>query len=141
MSTLAHTLTDPFTGTWRFNSKLSKLSMPSPRSWVQEIVSTLGEIEVREDLVTANGSRSLVHLKAKLDGKDHPVEGSSAADTMAYTRTSSNSISGTGKKSGVLSLKETLTASPQDGTLTVNFLIYAGAEVVGKGTAVFEKDP
>jgi hypothetical protein len=37
--------TDPFTGAWRFNPQLSKLSTQSPRYWIQEILSNFDEVE------------------------------------------------------------------------------------------------
>src|SRR4029077_7762247 len=70
---------DPFTGAWRFNPQLSKLSTQSPRYWIQEILSNFDEVHVREKIVTADGSETVVSVRAKFDGEAHPVEGSPAA--------------------------------------------------------------
>jgi hypothetical protein len=132
---------DPFTGAWRFNPQVSKLSTQSPRSWVQQILANPDEVHVRENIVSSDGSETVVSLRAKFDGKDHPVEGSPAADTIAYTRVDGNTISGTGKKNGIVSLTETVTAAPENGTLTLSYSIHAGPKVVANGIAVLEKDP
>jgi hypothetical protein len=131
---------DPFTGIWRFDPRLSKLTTPSPRSWVQEILSNADEVEVRERIVRSDGSETVVSLRAKFDGKDHQVEGSPAADTIAYTRIDRNTISGTGKKNGIVSLTEIVTAAPENGALTLTYSIHAGPKVIASGIAVFEKD-
>jgi hypothetical protein len=131
---------DPFTGTWRFNPQLSKLSIQSPSSWVQEILTNLDEVQVRENIVRVDGSETVVSLRAKFDGEDYPVEGSPAADTMAYTRFDRNTIFGTGKKNGVVSLTEIVTAAPEKNTLTLRYSIHAGLKVVANGIVVFEKD-
>jgi hypothetical protein len=131
---------DPFTGTWRFNPQLSKLSTQSPRSWVQEILTTPDGVHVRENIVRADGSETVVSVRARFDGTDYPVEGSTAADTISYTRINQNTISGTGKKNGVVSLTETVTAAPENSTLTLCYSIHAGPKVVANGIAVFENN-
>jgi hypothetical protein len=131
---------DPFTGSWRFNPQLSKLSTQSPRSWIQEILVNADEVRVRETMVNADGSETVVSLRAKFDGKDHPVQGSPAADTIACTRVDRNTIRGTGKKNGIVSLTETVMVAPQNRNLTLIYSLHAGRTVVASGIAVFEKD-
>ena len=130
---------DPFTGTWRFNAQLSKLSTPAPRSWVQEIIVSPDEVEVHENIVRPDGSQTVVTVLARFDGRECPVSGSNAADTIAYTRVDRNSIIGTGRKNGVITLTETVTASPASQTLTLRYSILDGAQEVANGVAVFEK--
>jgi hypothetical protein len=130
---------DPFSGAWRFNAQLSKLSTQSPISWIQEIVANFDEVRVRENIVRTDGSKTVVSVRAKFDGKDHPIEGSPAADTIAYTRVDQNTISGLGKKNGIISLTETVTVAPENGILTLKYSLYAGSKVVANGIAVFEK--
>jgi hypothetical protein len=131
---------DPFTGTWRFNAQLSKLSTPSPRSWVQEIIASPDEVEVHENIVRPDGSQTVVTVLARFDGREYPASGSHAADTIAYTRVDRNSILGTGRKNGVITLTETVTVSPASQNLTLRYSILGGAEEVANGVAVFEKD-
>jgi hypothetical protein len=130
---------DPFTGTWKFNAELSKLSMESPRSWFQRIVATSNEVDVRETIVRSDGSETLVSLRAKFDGREYPVHGSLAADTIAYARIDRNSISATGRKNGVISLTETVTVDSESDTLTLTYSLHRGREQVSSGIAVFER--
>jgi len=95
---------------------------------------------VQETIVRPDGSQTVVEVMASLDGNDYPVTGSPAADTIAYRRADSNSISGTGKKEGVVSLMETVTVSPENNTLTLSYSVHSDAHVVASGIAVFEKD-
>jgi len=131
---------DPFTGTWRFNPQRSTLSTPSPQSWVQQIIATRDEVHVHETIIRLDGSQTIVEVMASFGGGEYPVIGSPAADTIAYRRVSGNSISGTGRKNGVITLMETVTVAPESNTLTLSYSIHSGAHVAASGIAVFEKD-
>jgi hypothetical protein len=131
---------DPFTGTWRFNPQRSTLSTPPTQSWVQQIIATPDELHVHETIIRLDGSQTVVEVMASFDGSDYPVTGSPTADTIVYRRVSSNSISGTGKKDGAVTLMETITVAPETNTLTLSYSIHTGAHVVANGIAVFEKD-
>ncbi len=94
---------------------------------------------MEETIVRSDGSQTVVEVMANFDGADYPVTGSPAADTIAYRRASSNSISGTGKKNGVITLMETVTVAPENNTLTLSYSIRSGAHVAASGIAVFER--
>jgi hypothetical protein len=128
---------DPFTGLWIFSTERSNLSTPAPRGWMQQINATSAEVKVREEIIRSDGSQTVVTVQARFDGKDYPVSGSPAADTIAYTRVDANHIAGTGKKNGSVPLKETVTADPEDGTLTLTYSLYGGAREIASGVAVF----
>ena len=129
---------DPFTGTWTFNPQRSKLSTPLPQRWVQIIFARPDEIVVREHIIRSDGTRTEVRVSAKFDGTDYPISGLPIAEFMAYTRVNSHTISGTGRKNGVVALSETVTVAPDGKTLT---LIYSvpGTSQIARGIAVFEK--
>jgi len=131
---------EPFTGTWKFSALRSKLSTPLPQTWVQKIVATRDEIVVHENIVRSNGAKSLVRIWARFDGSDYPVSGLPIADCMAYKRINSHSISGTGKKNGIVSLTETVTVTPDGRSLTLVYSVQTGASQVSRGIAVFEKE-
>jgi hypothetical protein len=131
---------DPFTGTWKFNPERSTLSTPPPQSWVQQIIATSDEVHVQETKTRLDGSQTVVEVMARFDGSDYPVTGSPAADTIAYRRVGNNSISGTGKKDGVITLMETVTVTPERNTLTLSYSVHSEAHVVASGIAVFERD-
>jgi hypothetical protein len=130
---------DLFSGNWIFSPERSKLSSATPKIWIQEIDSTIDELRVREKITTAAGSEMTVTIQARFDGKEYPVSGSAVADQIAYTRLDRCNICGTARKSGKLSLRETLTAAPDGHLLTVRYSIYDAAREVANGVAVFEK--
>ena len=94
---------------------------------------------MQETIVRSDGSQTVVEVMANFDSADYPVTGSPAA-AVAYRRVSSNSISGTGKKDGVITLMETVTVAPENNTLTLSYSIHSGAHVAASGIAVFERD-
>jgi hypothetical protein len=133
---LAH---DPFTGSWIFNPQRSKLSTPPPQSWVQDISATHYELRVEENITSRDGLRSGVLIEARFDGGDYAVVGSDLADTFAYERDGSK-IVGTGKKNGVVSIRETVVAS-EGPVITLTYSIFAGTKEVASGIAIFERAP
>jgi len=130
---------NPFTGEWTFNAARSALSTPAPKRWRQRIVATGNEVHVREEIVGADGSLKVVSVEANIDGMDYPVIGSPVADVIAYTRLDVNNISGIAKKNDNVSLRETLTAAPEDETLTLTYGIFVGPNQVAHGVAVFNR--
>jgi hypothetical protein len=130
---------DPFTGTWIFDSQRSKLSTPSPQSWVQEIHATDDEVQVEERITNQSGSKSAVAIRARFDVRDYPVIGSSVVDTIAYEREGSK-IVGTGKKNGGISIRETVVVS-EETLLVLTYAIFVGDKEVASGIAVFVRSP
>jgi hypothetical protein len=130
---------DPFTGDWLFRPERSRLSTPAPRSWVQRISASSHELRVREELVSSDGSHTVVTVQAAFDGKQYPVSGSWFADTIAYTRPHPHSIEGTAQKEGSVSIRETLNVSPDGHTLTVKFTVLREGREAANGLAAFER--
>jgi hypothetical protein len=130
---------DPFTGTWQLNLAKSKLPPPVPRSVISYIECDGRSVSVREEIVDANGQRQTAIVKAAFDGKDYPVVGSPAADTVSYRRIDSHTLKGTSKKGGKVLLDETAVVSPDGRTMTAT---YSWADAEGKqvtATAVLER--
>lgn len=119
---------DAFSGTWRFDPLRSKLSTPAPQHWIQQITVKSNGISVREEIARAGGPPMVVSVQARFDGKDYPVSGSPAADSIAYTRLSEREIAGTGKKDGAVTLKETIFLN-DDATMSLTYSILSGARV------------
>ena len=129
---------EPFAGKWRFNAELSNMCTPTPESWIKEISAGPEGLAVREEIVRLDGSGIVRRVRARFDGADYPVEGASAVDTIAYTRTNRHAISGLGKKDGKISLTETLLADPDERTLTLIYNYLLGGLTVAHGVAVFQ---
>jgi len=129
---------EPFNATWRFLPDLSNLSSPDPRSWFHTIATGPETISVHEEIERQDGSRIVQRIQGRLDGADYPIEGNPAFDTVAYVRTGPNTIAGTGKKKGVVCLKETMTVEPDSRKLTLVYNYLIGGEVIATGLAVFQ---
>lgn len=129
---------DSFTGIWRFNSRRSSLSTPPPQRWTQEVDATATDIRIRERISRPDGSQTVVSVDAKFDGNDHPVTGSPIVDAISYVRSDPNRITATGKKSGAVTLTETISVDPGTRILTLTYVIYRDAQPVATGTAVFQ---
>ena len=110
-----------------------------PQSWVLQIMASEADVSHREEIITSDGSEMTVALHAKFDGEDHPVIGSPLMATMACTRLAPHVIAGTGKKSGAVTLTDTLTASPDGEVLTLTYSIFDGNQEIATGTAIFER--
>jgi hypothetical protein len=81
----------------------------------------------------------VVEIQARFDGLEYPVTGSTAADTITYSRIDTHRISGTGMKNGRTTLRESLAVSPDGPTLTATNTIYRGDRILANGIAIFEK--
>ncbi len=130
---------DPFTGTWALNTSKSRLPPPIPKSQIAHVVVDASGIQITEELVTGEGERMTISVKARFDGKDYPITGSPFADSVAYQRPDRNTIKGVGKKDGKVVMHETVVVST-DGTIMTG--TYSGTDATGKqaaAVAVFEK--
>src|SRR5687768_7037070 len=99
---------DPFTGTWVFSRARSALSTPLPQRWVLQIRASESGVSHREEIITSDGSEMTLVLHATFDGEDYAVSGSPLMDTIALTRPAPNVIAGTGKKTGAVTITDTL---------------------------------
>jgi hypothetical protein len=110
-----------------------------PRSWVLQIRASASEVSHSEEIITSDGSEMAVVLHATFDGEDHAVSGSPLMETISCTRPAPHVFAGTGKKAGVVTLTDTLTASPDGEVLTLTYSVFDGNQEVAKGTGVFER--
>jgi hypothetical protein len=129
---------DAFTGMWVFNAERSKLSTPSPKRWVQRIEATAHKLDVVEEILSQDGSNSVVTIHAMFDGEDYPVVGSPVADVFSY-RWDGRRIVGTAKKNGAISIRETVVAADDEPIMTLSYSIFVGTKEVAVGVAVFDR--
>ena len=90
---------DPHVGTWKLNLEKSKGPGPAPKTTIKITVQHNG-IKSVSDSVNAEGQATHVEFTAKYDGKDYPVTGSQAVDTIAFRRIDANTFEGVAKKAG-----------------------------------------
>jgi len=126
---------DSFSGTWIFDPSASNLTS-SPREW-QQIIRVEGDnVSVREEIDRDSG-RSVVEVLAAFDGGFYEVKGSPFVDEIAYTFESER-IQGTGRKQGVVVLREIVTLLGPD-TLSLMLTIIMGGKEIPLGSAIFRR--
>jgi len=132
---------DPFTGTWVLN--LSKSNIPPPftaaKSQIVHLAINDSDFEISEEVVTESDEKLTIHAKAKFDGKDYPITGTPAVDTIAYQRVDRNTIKGVGKKDGKVVIQETAVVSPDGNSITGSYSITDATGKQVTAIAVFEK--
>ena len=106
---------DPFSGTWILNRYAAKIPPPfsATKSLIVHVTVNTSDIEITEEVIRDSGEHSTIHAKAKFDGKDYPITGTSYANTVAYERVDRNIISGIVKKDGVLIMQVNAVLSPE----------------------------
>jgi hypothetical protein len=132
---------DPFTGTWVLN--LSKSNIPPPftaaKSQIVHLAINGSDFEIREEVVTDSDEKLTIHAKAKFDGKDYPITGTPAVDTIAAERVDRNTIKAVWKKDGKVVMKETAVVSPDGNSITGTYSITGATGKQVTAIAVFEK--
>ena len=132
---------DPFTGTWVLN--LSKSNIPPPftaaKSQIVHLAINGSDFEIREEVVTDSDEKLTIHAKAKFDGKDYPITGTPAVDTIAAERVDRNTIKDVWKKDGKVVMKETAVVSPDGNSITGTYSITDATGKQVTAIAVFEK--
>ena len=88
-------------GTWKLNVEKSKYSPgPAPKSLTVTFEPAGKGVKVTSQGAAANGSPFATEFTANYDGKDVPIKGSPAADTVSLKRVNALSTIRTDKKGG-----------------------------------------
>jgi hypothetical protein len=88
-------------GNWKLNVEKSKYSPgPAPKSLNIKFEPAGAGVKVTTDGVNADGSKSASEYTANYDGKDSPIKGSPASDTVSLVRKDANTTVRTDKKAG-----------------------------------------
>jgi hypothetical protein len=111
---------DPFTGTWKLDSKRSTFEPgPPPKSMTVTFISTVDSATANIDIVLADGTPGKWSYIVKLDEKDYPVNGHPDADIVSAKRVDPRTIESTFKKAGRVTAVDTRTVSPDGKVMTV----------------------
>lgn len=87
MSSVSAQSKSPGMGTWKLNLEKSKYSPgPAPKSATVKIEPSGKGIKVSAEAMTPDGRTIATEFTANYDGKDYPMKGSPAVDTVALTR-------------------------------------------------------
>lgn len=98
---LAADAPDPVIGTWTLNTAKSKFTPgPAPKSQARTYAQTAQGTTMSFTGVAADGSPMSGHSTFKYDGKDYPITGSSAFDTLSLKRLNGSTVRSTLKKGG-----------------------------------------
>jgi hypothetical protein len=113
--------TDPLIGTWKLNIAKSTFSPgPPPKSGtVRYEPAAEGMIRTSADLVGADDRRTHIEYAAKEDGKDYPITGAPAIDTVSLKRIDAHTTERIDKKGGKVVGGLTRKLSADGKTLTV----------------------
>ena len=130
---------DPLTGEWKLNLTKSRLPPPLPRSQTGRIEVQGQSIHIREDVVNEDGKSVRIIVDAKFNGQDYPVTGTPFADSGAYRRLDSRTITGQAKKDGKVVGKETVVLAPDGRSMTVTYTAKRGGKTV-TSVGVFDKE-
>lgn len=114
---------DPQAGTWKMNLEKSKFvsGRPSPKGETVVIEEIEGGIKVASTGVNPDGPPGHFEYTAKYDGKDYPMTGSSAADTVVLRQIDARTIETVRKKDGKVVTKNTTVISEDGKTRTNTF--------------------
>lgn len=88
-------------GTWKLNVAKSKFSPgPAPKSLTVRWEPSGNGVKAASESISADGKPISGGYTANYDGKDYPIVGSPAADTVSFRRIDANTVERTDKKAG-----------------------------------------
>lgn len=129
-----------FAGTWKLNLAKSKYNPgPPPKSLTVKLEPNGEEMTVRSEGVDGEGNPVSWHFTAKPDGKDYPVTGWPAVDTVSVKRIDENRRESTYKKDGKVVFTNKVVLSKNGKMLTVTS---TGMDAQGKkvkNVSVYDK--
>lgn len=133
--------TDRQAGTWKMNMEKSTFAsgMPAPKGETLVIEEQDGGLKVVSNGLSPEGKPTHFEYSVKYDGKDYPVTGSPAVDSISARRIDANTIETTRKKNGVVVTSNTSSIS-KDGKTRTN--IFHGKNAKGEPrtwTAIFDR--
>jgi hypothetical protein len=111
---------DPALGTWELNVAKSSYSpgVP-PRSQTRTLQAAGKGVRAVIDGINSVGKPTHVEYTALYDGKDYPITGTPAGDTIALKRIDARTTDSTQKKAGRVTLRATWVVAADGKTLTV----------------------
>jgi hypothetical protein len=107
-------------GTWKFNAAKSKFQPgPAYKSRTVKIEAAGEGVKVAVDGVSGDGKAHSYSYTVNYDGKDYPVTGNPAADTIAYKKVDESTVEATSKKGGQVTVNITIVLAKDGKSMTV----------------------
>lgn len=127
--------TDRLTGTWVLNVAQSKFPGPPPLRQTTILEAVDGGLHEKVERINADGSTTRWELTAKYDGRDYPVTGDPARDTVALSRDAQGMVGIVNKRAGAVVSRMQIVVAP-DGRTRDNIV----SDPSGTTTAVLRFD-
>jgi hypothetical protein len=131
---------DPAVGTWTLNSAKSRYSPgPAPKTNVITIVAAGDTLKISSKGVDGADKPTSTSYTATFDGKDNPIQGQPAYDTVSHKRIDANTTEQTRKKEGktVQTGIRKISADGKTMTVTTRGKTASGANI--NNVAVYDK--
>ena len=126
-------------GTWKLNTKKSKLAHGANRNNTVVYSSTLFQTKVSIDGTDAKGKPIHSEWTGQFDGKDHAVTGDAMEDMRAYTKVDDRTLNFTMKKGGKVVLTGRIVVAPDGKSRTVTTISTDAKGMKVRSTAVYDK--
>lgn len=108
------------TGTWKLNVAKSKFTPgPAPKSMTIVYAAEGEGVKITVDLTPAEGTAQHWEMAGKYDGKDNPVTGNPAADSISFKKMDDHTSESTFKKDGKVTASNHRVLSADGKTLTI----------------------
>jgi hypothetical protein len=131
---------DPAVGTWKLNVAKSRYSPgPTPKSNVITIVAAGDTLKISSQGVDGTDKPTSTNYTATFDGKDNPIKGAPAYDTVSHKRIDANTTEQTRKKEGKTVQTATRKISADGKTMTVTSRGTTDSGKALNNVAVYEK--
>ena len=131
---------DPAIGTWKLNVAKSRYSPgPAPKSNVITIVAAGDTLKISSQGTDGDGKPTATSYTATFDGKDNPMTGNPAYDTVSHKRIDANTTEQTRKKEGKTVQTAVRKISADGKTMTVTSRGKTAGGKTLNNVAVYEK--
>jgi hypothetical protein len=131
---------DPAIGTWKLSVAQSKATPGRlPKSQTRSYAESASGMTLSWKKVGADGKESSVSTTYKIDGKDYPVAGSAAFDSISLKRIDSNTVEFTMKTAGTAVGTGSRSVSKDGKLLTTGSKVTTASGSTVESTLVFDK--
>lgn len=140
LSPVAWAQTDGAYGTWKLNVAKSTFKPgPAPKDATVKFEASGKGVKSWQEMTAADGAKSSGGYTASYDGKDYPLTGSQAIDTVALKMTDKNTVERVDKKGGKVVQTFVRKLSPDGKTMTVTQKAKNARGEAVENTMVFER--
>jgi hypothetical protein len=109
---------DRLAGTWALNVARSRFAGPPPKSQTTVMHAMGGGLHEVVDRVNADGTTTQWEIMAMYDGKEYPVTGDPARDTVALTKVDDYTVDVVNRKAGTVVNTMRIVVAPDGRTRT-----------------------